>query len=244
MKTFKEHLKESEENHLGIEDHTFNGKIIDSEPWEKHFNNKPSLLDREIHSLRVYSGSTDNDILNDSKGTGYRSINEHLRGDHKEETERESGINYHVKNIDSALNKHKTEKHAIVWRGLAGLRNEHTVPNILNSMKPGDIFHDKGYVSTTANPYNANDFSRIYHKNDAGHIKAEYHMAKIKVPKGSKAVYLNSHNRGLGISYEDEVMFPRNSHFRYEGKSVHKIGNLGGDEYHIHHLTHLGSEES
>jgi hypothetical protein len=247
MKSFKNYLKENTEEHLGFHDHNARVKNSDdSEPWVKHFNNNPGLEHHEMHSLRVYSGTIDNDIGTEHKDTAYRAINNQLRNSGStEDSLKDIKVSDHIKNIDSVLSKHTTMKPATVWRGLAGLSNTHEVPNQLNAMKPGDTFHDKGFVSTTVEPYTADSFSRTYHKNPNDITKMERHFAKIHIPKGSKALYLNSHKRDLGIGYEHEVLLPRGSKFRYEGKTVHPTslhGYQNYDEDHIHHLTYLGDK--
>jgi hypothetical protein len=93
-------------------------------------------------------------------------------------------------------------------------------------------------ISTSFNPHVASEFSRIY-RHTPDNTKAEYHLAHINVPKGSKVIYLNPH--GKGITHEHEVLLPRDSKFKYMGKDIHKIPNTV-DEYHIHHLTHIPEE--
>lgn len=177
----------------------------------------PNKLDaNEEHAMFSYTGS------------GYRSINKyHRTGEQYDEDHKHhqplKNILDQTKDLDSAIDKHPTEHNAHVWRGIYKTRNQ---PSHFSKMKKGDTFHDKGYVSTSFNPQVAQTFN-----GEHGHI------VHIKVPKGSKALHPLSHD-GYPSKMENELILPRNSRFRYEGKTKHFDGTI------IHHLSHIPGDDN
>ena len=112
-------------------------------------------------------------------GTGYEKINLSLRhGD---------GSNQHVKPIDAALAKSKVPVDVQVYRG--------TKHHSLTTAKVGDIFEDKGYVSTSTSDGAA--FSG--------------HKLTMRIPAGSTGGYVNSISQHPG---ERELLLPRGSRFK------------------------------
>jgi hypothetical protein len=182
----------------------------------------------EIHSVHSYiggrpikvntylTGLNGNKIPSHKDYTGYDAINGHLRG-HQEYPEVEANhLNHYIRHIDSAIAKHKTEDDLHTWRAIAK-----GIPSF-DSLKPGDTFHDKGFVSTTVKPSYISNWSQEYS-----------HKTRIHVPKGSNALAINKYSDKFNNDYEHEVILPRNAKFRYEG--------LYSDEgTPVHHLTYLG----
>ena len=217
MITYK-NLIEAIEKTLGTDDIT-KGSFTKTakNKFQGHLNrlhDKPNLTKDEEGALNHYSGSF------------HRDINDHLRfpenrmhPDYTEDVHK-----HYLKDLDSSLEKHRTKHDVHVWRGIRNRQGAETF-----KANPGDIFHDKGYVSTSINPVIAanftNDHTNIFH---------------IKVPKGSRAINPFVHN--IGSSGEAEVLLPRGSKFRYEGSSEGKIKDKilsGNREFTIHHLTHI-----
>jgi hypothetical protein len=159
-----------------------------------------NIFDDEIKSLHHYSNE------------GYDSINRHLR--HNSKFPAHPAIQEHINNIDYAIHKHETKHDMHVYRSLGWHDPE---------MKPGDIYHDRGFVSTTLNNHWGTGTGHLIH---------------IKVPKGSKALYLNQ--RSLSKHFgEQEVLLPRNAKFRYEGSE--KVKDKYNQEGTLHHMTYLGT---
>lgn len=235
MKTFKQLIKESED-YLGT-DNSLHGH----EPGLNGYGKHQKLLKDATENLHKYEGIEPHEAVSlhgyihgnalpelkyhqNQQWAGYELINNHnrhsnLHGETKEIVEN------HIKNIDSAIAKHTTDHHIHVWRGIGD--------NILHNVKKGDIVHDKGFVSTSVDP----DHARSFGNTGVGVY------AHINIPKGSKALSVNkypkvrNHNddRGISAPNENEVILPRGSKFRYEGKSLQ-----GGKE--VHHLTHIPGE--
>ena len=217
MLKFKEYLN----NYLGTTDpntEDWHGPAREKLKEQAGTLHRPGKLSKdEISSVKNYSEF------------GYSPINNHHRGlpiktedilDYPERT-----IKHHTKHLDSAISKHATQNPIHVWRGIT--------QDVVDNFKKGRHHIDKGYVSTTINPSSAAFF--------AGSNKSftHQHIAHIKVPKGSKALYLEqqglTHNPG-----EHEVLLPRNSRFHYEGsEEVKKTDNANEDSWMVHHFTHI-----
>jgi hypothetical protein len=205
---------------------TFNGlieKFLGFEPNEKAAlkskNTIASIADKlhpklelpyhQRESLERYIGSA-NINGEDSGESAYKSINDFHRG--LTSPKNIEDIKEHSKNLDNILSNHKINHSVHVYRGLG-------VNHPIKYGKIGEVLHDKGYVSTTLEQGLAKYFSK------------ENHLAHIKVPKGSNAMYVN-HGLGMMNNSESEILFPRNSKFRYDGKTKY-------NEYTVHHLTHI-----
>jgi hypothetical protein len=197
MKTFKQ-LIENEEEWLGTDNHNTHITSIAKDNLLK-IHPKHDLEDLEHESMHHYSEY------------GYIPMNESLRN----ETSGPDDLAIH--HLNNAINKHTTEHHAHLWRGISSKAKD-----LFNNVNPGDIFHDKGFVSTTFNPTLASIF---------GHTGSLIH---IKVPKGSKALYRDHYHKNAS---EREVILPKNSKFRYEGHEV--VKDKQGVPIKLHHLTHI-----
>jgi hypothetical protein len=170
----------------------------------------------EFTSVNAYIGA--NNLPENNMFKGYRAINGHLRGTlHSDATLPsfhlknldKNLLDKHISNLDSAIAKHTTEHPIHLWRGF------HRDARV-QDLTPGDIFHDKGFVSTTTDPSYAKQMRHV--------------VAHIKVPKGSKALAVNKYH--FDNDWEHEVLLPRNSKFRYEGYTDHGTTR-------IHHLEHI-----
>ena len=202
MKSFRELLESSENFEIGAKHHNDYswGYTGPHKEKVKSIHDKVSVPENELKSLDYYGGQ------------GHININHHLRNDI--EDLRTQGFS---KNLNSLISKHITEHPIHVWRGVDSNKLN------LNNMKSGDVFHDKGFVSTSLNPNVA--------KGLISNLKETKHLMHIEVPKGSKAV---SRSLYFPHSSEDEVLLPSGSKFRYNGQTIDK-----DNDYIIHHLTHL-----
>ena len=90
--------------------------------------------------------------------------------------------------LDSILARTKLPEDVIVYRGLK------VSPDILNALKPGMVFRDKGFVSTS-----------LYRRIAMGHFVKNAVMV-IKVPNGFKGI--------LTETYERELILPRRTKFK------------------------------
>ena len=171
-------------------------------PEGHKLHNNKKLSDHEVNSINEYTRYAHEDINGYHRGLRPNAIKHH----------KENMIK-HTEHIDSAIAKHTTKEDAHVWRGIHG--------KIIKTLKlnPGDEFHDKGFVSTSFHPAEAKSFS------------SDNHVMRIYLPKGSKALHLNSHKIGWEQK-EDEVLLPRNSKFKYNGSFKH--GNTI-----VHSITHI-----
>ena len=230
----KDYLKENNEFHLGTSDHTYKGYSDAGETLndvKNHLHShKATLTPEEFKSLSTYAKDTNNA---NSPQTAYQSINNYHRGIGVNHDSLQRMVKEHTKNLDSALSI--TQHHLHSWRGLVGMSENHGVPSEFSKLKPGDTFHDKGYVSTTAYPQTARGFGSQYSERGLEGV----HMAHIKIPKGSKAIALNTYK--AGHYHEHEVLLPRNSKFHYDSKE--ELLNAHGMKTTIHHLTHIPESE-
>lgn len=139
----------------------------------------------------------------------------------------------HAKELDSLLSQSKLEHDTMLYRGIAPSNPQAKIfaEQIKNGqMKPGSVLSDKGYASTTLDGGMANGkFAE-----DGGVV------FKIKAPKGSDGLYLNTaSDKFVGGRYdgefrdEKEVLLPRNSQYK-----IGKIEKVGGQ--YVVEMTYEG----
>jgi hypothetical protein len=126
-------------------------------------------------------------------GNAYTEINSALRAGHDHSV---------TKHLDAAIDKAVTTKQITVFRGA------HDTKGVFSSLKPGDKFHDKAYVSTSA----THGFTGGVH-------------FVITVPKGARAAPIPSKHPG-----EKEFLLPRNTSFKVTKSEKHPTGG------HIIHM--------
>lgn len=189
-----------------------------------------NITDKEKASLRHYSGSGYEYINNYNRKNEKLPHKDHYNYVHKKaRKDRDMG---HTKNIDSVIDKHNTEHPVHVWRGI------HTA--LTDKLKKGGVYTDRGFVSTSLSKSTAYAFSGT--SSDKGrHVS---HIAHIKVPKGSKAFFMEHTVKGMKeLTHtehqgENEVLLPRKSKLRYDGHTEHHDGYLGST-IRVHHFTHI-----
>jgi hypothetical protein len=236
MKSFREILEEIVK-HLGVDNPFF----IQHGPDEETITHEHGM---QLHKRPDKHITEDEHKAMHSYSEGfYRDINHILRnqnswkkmrndiGYKKDKIDRnlKDFKEYHIPNIDKTISHHTTEHPATVWRGI----NPENIKT-----KEGTVLSDKGFTSTTLHPAIAIKFGR--ESLPMGN-RDNIHIAKINLPKGSKAVYLNQNNLSSN-KREHEVLLPRNSKFRYEGSSTHPHPNNDYETVTVHHLTHLPEE--
>lgn len=153
------------------------------------------LTESERHAFGRYQGS------------GYGNINNFLRfpkaSGHKKEL-------YKVltDGLDTGIAKQKAEKDILVYRG--------TKENILGKLKAGDIFQDKGYMSTSENPeiFKAGDFT-----SSKG---VRFH---IEIPKGYNVATMPA------MGDEWERLLPRGSKLKILSIEDHMAERLDGTKF-------------
>jgi hypothetical protein len=100
--------------------------------------------------------------------------------------------------LDSALNKMKTDDEFLSY---VGLGTEYDI----TSFAPGSTFRFKGYRSTTINPNIALNYNSRVNKTVS---RQQTVMLQIKVPKGSKGMFVEDFSANPG---ESEFLLPRGS---------------------------------
>lgn len=135
-------------------------------------------------------------------GLYYKRINRFLRGDEgvtatypREKLER------HISNIDSLMEHFTVPENVTVFRGAAS----RSIARQWDSIKPGDEFMDKGYVSTSVKRSIMDEFSTAEAADyKAGAVRVNM---TIRVPAGSHAL-------ASTLVGESELTLPRGSKFR------------------------------
>lgn len=129
------------------------------------------------------------DALTDYTGGGYEYVNSYLRGQDVPSYGLASAKELQQEIDKSFNNAPPIPKNMIVYREMSG--------EPLAGLKPGDVFQDKGFVSTT--------------------IKSDLNFApgasklEIRVPKGSKGIYIQSISQ---YKSEQEMLLNRGSKFK------------------------------
>lgn len=133
----------------------------------------------------------------------------------------------HVAELDSVLDSSKLEHDTTLYRGMAGTNPQTKIFEEqirTGQLKPGSVLSDKGYASTTLSGSIAQDKFA-----EGGGV-----VFKIKAPKGSNGLYMNSaSDKFVGGRYdgefrdEMEVLLPRNSQYK-----VNKI-TQNGNQYEV-----------
>lgn len=121
-------------------------------------------------------------------------MNNHLRGKDKNPT---LDTRNAIRNVDAALNKGTVSEDTIAFRGLPA--------EMTKDLKPGDVFTDNGFVSTSLDRKAALKFNK--------------NTTEIRVPKGSKGGLMDSVRTKADLirldqKSEHELLLPRGSKFR------------------------------
>jgi hypothetical protein len=156
--------------------------------WGAAYQDQIDLDAAEERAVEVYTWS------------GYARINGGLR---KAPDEISVGNKNHIRNLNSAIAKGKpTDIDVIGFRGVGG--------PVAAQMKPGTVFADKGFVSTSFSHSVAESFAPSGGRAGTGKV------LEIHIPKGSRGVYVG---RVVPARSEMEFLLPRNARFRIDGTS-------------------------
>ena len=126
----------------------------------------------------------------------YENINNYLNGNKTFNEEEITKIKDTITKIDKCI-ENKTQVDLYTYRGIAIDSKE---------IQIGDEIKNKGYTSTSISKYIADDFTEYYKGT----------TIKIKVKKGTKALFIGPHS---GSDYnEEELLFGRNTKIVITGK--------------------------
>lgn len=210
------------ENELGPKlGHTFKDSVKQDEPFGV---NPPSVSVTKQYRDHVRKlGPLHMDAVKRYKGSS-EAINHHLRQD-KPFPEHKLSIAGNVNTLHKHLKKvtsFKTPQDHIVYRGFGTNMHE-----AARNMKRGDVFHDKGYTGTSFNHAVARDFAKQGYDSEGKHK----FVARIHVPKGSKAHYLDAVPNPE--EEEHELLLHHGTKFEVLGHSHY---SLGPSRVHIVHM--------
>lgn len=163
---------------------------------------KDSVVPSERKAIEAYTGSA------------YTHINEHVSGGSPSTS---PTILSYVKHLDQLMNRSRTSEDMILNRGFspsygAAQRSGMTAEQWLK-LKPGDVFHDKGYISTSA----SHGFGGMV-------------RLKIRAPKGTRAIRASAFSVH---SSENEVLLHRKTNFRVLKVTPGGGGYPGGIELEV-----------
>jgi hypothetical protein len=235
----EESILETHEEWLGTDDPLEgNGKLF----YEIKDNNHKHIENTKgLYAPSKYGPTTSAiEAMDHYLGSGHRQMNHLARhgevpDDYSGRVPREKLEEYN-KHLQNAIMMHSTLNPIHVWRGFGNYGRNF-------NFNSGDTFHDKGFVSTSTHPRIAKLFARNYDPDTAELLKEPIHIAHIKLPVGSNVIHPLSHHNHSPIG-ENEIILPRNSHFKYEGNTEHTEAS---SELHrnptgrliVHHLTHI-----
>ena len=110
----------------------------------------------------------------------------------------------------------------------------------IHNLKKGDIVHDKGFTGVSSSYQIAKGFGEP-HEDEKGDF--HYHIAKIHIPKGTKAHFLDnkaSKEDGREHFYaERETLLHPGTKFKVTGHSVAKIKDRHTKTTRYHHIVHM-----
>lgn len=175
-----------------------------------HYPDAMPLHHRSEMERRIFNASLPSEGLTDHERaaigvyttSSYRPINAHLRGTAQStlgsgiKSMSVAAINKNVAGMDSAFAKASLSEGMITYRGING---EQWGKLKAAGMKPGKVFTDLGYVSTSTRIHFADGW-----KNGGM-------LAAVRIPKGSHALPISSISNAPG---EYEVLLARGAKFR------------------------------
>jgi hypothetical protein len=174
-----------------------------------------NVTDEERAALKEYQSGVYNSAIG-----GYANIQAYLRNGKPKFgtfTAKEKAIaDEVVKNVSSAIQKHKLDKPMTVYRGVKVNKDE-PGSKIYADLKVGDIFSDKGFTSTTTSKTVQGKFSEKLNRSDIP-VSIE-----ISLKPGDAALPMDRYHK----SNEKEVLLDRNTKFKvlsvHDGKNGRKI---------------------
>jgi len=169
------------------------------------------------------------------KRGGDGPVNTHLR-----ETEGKPHPDHeqaqHIKHLDHVTG-HKLEHDKTVYRACSHSLDHH-------KLQVGHTIKDHAYTSTSHDHGTALAFAKAkVHKDEHGKEHHHITVAKIHLPKGTRAHHVDTGSTGLGHDngHENEVLVHRGTTYKVTGKTHHDMGvsPYNGKHYHRHviHMT-------
>jgi hypothetical protein len=126
-----------------------------------------------------------------------------------------------IESIDKEMAKTSAPRDMVLFRGTSGGKSD----SIFGTLKEGDTFIDKGYVSTTAVKEVVTEFmsTATGGRYDSRPVEKGY-VLEINVPKGGKVLSVNNYFKavsgrygpGESIRKENEHILPRGTKFRVD----------------------------
>jgi hypothetical protein len=171
-----------------------------------------------------YYGSTPEQgpYVEDYTMNAYGPINTYLRTN-KWEEDNESGIQKsevpeYRRALDNAISRTEAPRDMLLYRGTSGVDK-------FDTLKEGDVFTDKGYVSTTTKPDQLWSFMSTARgdKFDSRPVEKGV-VLQISVPRGNNVLSVNKYFKDVSATYgptegireESEHILPRGTKFRVD----------------------------
>jgi hypothetical protein len=163
---------------------------------EDYFNVLPDSFYDELEEMNISDVTMeDSKAVEVYAGMGFFDINQTLRA-YEEPPLVETGLKPLVEHLDSAIASNTLPRPVVAARGVWEDDDE-----VFSSLKPGDTFSDKAYVSTTLGP-----MSRIYPE------ERPAITLSIHIPEGANALFLDEN---LSENWDElELLLPRDSKFK------------------------------
>ena len=155
----------------------------------------------------------------------YGPVNTYLRTGKWQEGN-ESGLNKsdvqdYTRALDFVISRTEAPRDMLLYRGTTGVDK-------FDTLKVGDTFTDKGFVSTTTEPKQLWNFmsTALGGRYDSRPVQSGA-VLQINVPKGNNVLSVNRYFKGVsdrygpteGIREENEHILPRNTKFRVDSVS-------------------------
>jgi hypothetical protein len=135
-----------------------------------------------------------------------------------------------IKSLDTEIGKTSAPRDMVLLRGTSGSGTQ-----VFEKLKEGDIYIDKGFISTTSNPEVVPEFmsTATGGRYDSRPIEKGY-VLQISVPKGSKVLSVNRYFKKVSGRYgpsedirrEDEHILPRGTKFKVDSISTVDVRGL------------------
>lgn len=160
------------------------------------------------------------------RGMYFGAVNQHLREGNYPRGEKEL-VDETVKHLDSALSRTRLDRDTMLYRGVS----EHPV---FAALKPGDVFVDKAFMSTSAS-------------HDPGTVMGGEYLFHITAPKGTKAGAIVADESGFAGAWggEKEMLLGRGTAMRLDRiETVTQKDPFDGKPYDqkVMHFTVLGQQ--
>jgi hypothetical protein len=200
------------------------------EPHVLHPENRDHFNDHHKNLSQGHRNS-----IAEYKSTSYLINKYHRKKGELSEPEAKQAIK-HSKRLDKVTNV-KTKKEMHGYRAFGGALN-------VDDLKKGATFKDNGYTGLSLHHSIAQNFSKEHvHEDETGHHYHNY-VARVHVPKGTKAHYLDNDHARHDHKSEKEVLLHRGTTFKVVGHSGHseQIGNHWSTSkpvYRHNHIVHL-----